>query len=238
MPLYLPATWGLVSATQQAPAPAKQALLGSGGGEVLVAARQRGNRDRLSPLPATLQALTDAGNGSTPSDGRAIFEIDEDTSLALDATLPDESIWPGATIDVQMTWQDVQSQSTDWPSSLSAFVHLRRNGDTVSQADGQPRYFVRPPLSVSRMSDGETMPLVDWRQLTVPDLAFEDGDGEWSLVVGIYDPISGERVDVVDDQGNPIAQEVTIGTLRWSRAPTPDQACALIQATCTSQTSR
>ena len=229
LPLYLPATWGLVTETRQA-ALTEQAVLGNSGGEALMTAQQRGERDRLSPLPTRPQALADAGT--------ATFAIDGAAPLTLDATLPEASIWPGATVDVLMRWQ-----GDAWPQDLSTFVHLRRDGETVSQADGQPRYFVRPPLSAAESPGAESsgakaMSLIDWRQLSVPDIAIDDGEGEWSLVVGIYDPSTGERVNVVDDQGNPTAQEVTVGTLRWSEAPVPDQACALIPATCASQPSR
>ncbi len=233
LPLYLPKRWGVVVDAAQASASSPGAIIGADGREVLATAVQRDKRERLTQLPSTQNALGPLVDDSGAETTQAIFAVSETDRLEMHTTILDETIWPGATIDVLLQWQGVE-----WPANLSAFVHLRRDGENVSQADGQPRYFVRPSIDSLETSD---MPsLVDWRQLTVPtdhpDASIDDG--EWSLVVGLYDPSTAERITVVDDQGNPAGQEVTIGTLRPRPPPVPDQACALIPATCESQTSR
>ncbi|MCB0161635.1 MAG: hypothetical protein KDD83_26040, partial [Caldilineaceae bacterium] len=70
----------------------------------------------------------------------------------------------------------------------------------------------------------------DWRQLTVPDEALPPG--AYRVVVGLYDPQTGARLDLLDENGAPIGQELTVATLQPAPPPTPDQACALIPATC------
>jgi len=233
LPLYLPKTWGVVIDAAQAPVYSPGAVIGADGQELLATSVQRSKEDRLEQVVSTGRGLAAGSDEKSSKTDRAIFSIDEADGLELQASLPNDAIWPGATIDVQLRWQ-----GAEWPADLSAFVHLRRDGENVSQADGPPRYFVRPPLDGLETAD---MPiLVDWRQLTVPDDQPDasDDDGEWSLVVGLYDPSTGERISVVDGQGNPVGQEVLIGTLRVRPPPVPDQACALIPATCESQTIR
>jgi uncharacterized membrane protein len=240
LPLYLPKTWGLVIDTKAVDATgasnlAPGAIVGLEGRERLATALQRGRQDRLTPAPSTQADLTPLVSEPDEDVGavRALFAVSETDTLEMHATLLDEAIWPGATVDVLLSWQGME-----WPANLSAFVHLRRDGENVGQADGKPRYFVHPPLESLKVANKPA--LVDWRQLTVPvnQPAPSVDDGKWNLVVGLYDPNNGERVDAVDSQGHPVGQEVTIGTLRWESAPVPDQACALIPATCASQTSR
>ena len=63
----------------------------------------------------------------------------------------------------------------------------------------------------------------------------EAGPGVWQVVVGLYDPVTGSRFPIVNDAGEVVGDEATIATLTVTSPPTPDQACALIPATCASQ---
>ena len=109
------------------------------------------------------------------------------------------------------------------------FVHLRRNGETVAQQDGAPRFLGESKPIASGSGDW----LNDWRQLTIPQDALVDG--EWTVVVGVYDPISGARLPLVANDGIPIGDELIVGTIHVGNPPVPDQACALIPETCASQ---
>jgi hypothetical protein len=130
----------------------------------------------------------------------------------------DRAGWPGDPRNVWMQW-GVET----WPAHLSAFVHLRRNGETVAQADGAPTFWGSelPPRAASGAAY-----LNDWRQVTIPADAATDGDCG-TLAVGLYDPQSGERV--------PLIERRRTGQSRWprrARRRSADQACALIPATC------
>ncbi len=138
--------------------------------------------------------------------------------------LAEQNHWPGDGVDLWARW-DLDG----WPDNLSAFVHLRHNGETVAQQDGSPRF-----LGESTQSRSESAVwLNDWRQLTIPLDALPEG--EWTVVVGVYDPSTGERLPMVADDGTPIGDELVVGTVDVGYPPVPDQACALIPATCAAQ---
>ena len=108
---------------------------------------------------------------------------------------------------------------------LTPFVHLRRDGENVAQQDGAPRWFV--PYGVAeRLQDRGFAN--DWRQMALP--ADAPVAGAWTLVVGLYDPATGQRAPVTDSAGH-TADELVIGQVRVQPPPVPDQACALLPAT-------
>ena len=113
----------------------------------------------------------------------------------------------------------------NWPGELPPdyvpFVHLRRGDTLISQSDGPPHVF----LPAAR-SDA----LTDWREITLPP-DVSPGD-LLTLVLGFYNPASGQRLDLLDTAGNPSGNELTLGLIRIIPPPPPDQTCALIPATC------
>ena len=109
------------------------------------------------------------------------------------------------------------------------FVHLRQDGANVAQNDGLPRYFVKY-AAADALAHGAA---VDWRQLAVPDAALSAG--KWSVAAGLYDPASGVRAAVIGENGTVIGDEIVLGVAVVDEPPVPDQACALIPATCASQ---
>jgi hypothetical protein len=123
----------------------------------------------------------------------------------------------------------------EWPANLAAFVHLRHNGSNVAQADGLPQWFGRQAMPTG--TSGDATYLNDWRQVTIP------GDtglgGEWQVVVGAYDPQTGQRLvwqpAEGGDQANTASDEVVLGNVRAAAPLLPDQACALLAGTCASQ---
>jgi uncharacterized membrane protein len=205
LPLYLPRTF---------------AVRGAGSEVQPVAIFHRQPDDQLTRLPDDLgiapdlgAALAAAGLGPLTTTTSEIHFPNGD-SAPLRVWVEDRAGWPGDPREVWMQWGVER-----WPAHLSAFVHLRRNGETVAQADGAPTFWDELPPRATGAAY-----LNDWRQVTIPaDAAI---DGVWTLAVGLYDPQSGQRVPLTsgDELVIPLAAPV---------APPPaDQACALIPATC------
>ncbi len=167
----------------------------------------------LGAAPDLGAALVEAGLGSLQMAATELRFADG-TTAPLRVWVEDCAGWPGDARNVWMQW-GVET----WPAHLSAFVHLRRNGETVAQADGAPTFWSEPP----RTETGAPF-LNDWRQVTIP--ADAPADGDWMLAVGLYDPQSGQRVPLST------GDELTIPLPTPSAPPIPDQACALIPATC------
>jgi hypothetical protein len=143
-----------------------------------------------------------------------------DQQATVTAWLP-RRVTAGHPLDLWLHWQ----QSEEIPfARVMPFVHLRRDGETLAQADGWPRYFVPLPRSAENLSD--------WRQLSLPaDLP----PGEVELYIGLFDPITGERLDTFDAGGRPVGNELLLGRVRIDPPLIPDQTCALIPAACASQ---
>ena len=228
LPLYLPHAFGVMVARTSG-----LTIAPVGVGNVdrqLVAAYQRNAQDKLVALnPLPFNESLDAARLDEQFPLSARFLLDNGTSISLRATIDTDALWPGATVDTRLLWQG--DGVAAWPQAVIAFVHLRHAGANQSQQDGLPRYYVLDP----QPTDGLW---ADWRQLTVPvDAAVDalDGAGAWQIVVGLYDPVQGTRLPVIDDAGNVVGDEVVVGTLMMRDAPVPDQSCALIPATCAAQ---
>jgi hypothetical protein len=126
----------------------------------------------------------------------------------------------GGVLDLHLLWGD--ETFGDWPAHLVAFVHLRQDETTIAQADGPPRFFtINPPV----------VGLAEWRQLALPATLLPGA--QVTVAVGLYDPVTGERVSL--QAGN--ANEMLVGPITVVAPPLPDQACALIPATCAAQPS-
>ncbi len=140
----------------------------------------------------------------------------EQATRSLHARLLQTTAWPNGSLTLWLQWDNLT-----WPSEWSVFVHLRHNGETIAQSDGAPKLGALTP------------PLNDFRQLLIPA---EIGVGEQvEVVVGLYQQQTGQRADLLDAGGNVLTNELTIGTVELVSAPMPDQACALIPATCAAQ---
>lgn len=176
----------------------------------------------LAAVPDIGAALVEAGLGPMSSVESEIHSPDA-APTQLRAWVAQDPTWPGGTLDVWIQWGLSHGDRAQWPEELSAFVHLRRNGETVAQVDGVPRFWV----GRADKTDAERPFLNDWRQLTIP--AELPGDGEWTLALGLYNPHSGERVPLAE------GDELIVRLPLLSHAPPPDQTCALIAQSCTSQ---
>jgi hypothetical protein len=112
---------------------------------------------------------------------------------------------PGETLSLTLYWHAERKPANDY----TVFVHLlNQEGQIVSQADGAPRSGAYP---TSWWASGEDV--VDVHHVSVPSQA---GPGQHTLVVGLYDPETGDRLLPVEDacgknnNGAVWLQEVTI----------------------------
>ncbi len=123
--------------------------------------------------------------------------------------LPDASIQGGDELNVILYWQARHPTTADY----KVFVHLVYDGQIISQHDAQPGLDGFP---TSRWRVGEIIP--DRHPISVPADA---PPGEYQLVVGLYDPLSGQRVALAAGGDSvTLSKAVTVGLpsrLRISR---------------------
>ncbi len=115
-------------------------------------------------------------------------------------SLGGQPVTAGETLSVSLYWQGIAE--TDL--AYRAFVHLGEN-PVRGQHDDDPA--CRLPTTLWRS-----------RQQTVGQFRVapspETPPGEYPLVVGLYDPASGERLPVLDEQGQVIADHIVLTTVR------------------------
>ncbi len=170
-------------------------------------------------LGAALQAFGEPVQGVVSG-----VQMPDGSGRALRVWLADRPVWPGDTVDVWLQWE-----GATWPAELAAFVHLRHNGVNVAQADGPPRFFGDAAAASNAAATGW---ISDWRQVVIPADATLDGD--WEVVVGVYAPATGERMELHSGKLW-LGDELSLGALTLVAPPAPDQACAMIPAACASQ---
>jgi hypothetical protein len=86
---------------------------------------------------------------------------------------------------------------------LTVFVHVYdENGQLVAQADGYPLLGLFPP---QRWQPGDVVR--DVRYIALPGRHAQQtvADGRYTIVVGWYDPVTGQRLPAFDRQGRPVA---------------------------------
>jgi 4-amino-4-deoxy-L-arabinose transferase-like glycosyltransferase len=148
---------------------------------------------------ATPAAFARSARGSQPADANLgnlvrLIGYDVDTRRA----------WPGGRIAVTLYWQ-AQAPITD---DYHVFAHLEGDGGTGGtptiwgQADGRPVCW--------------TYPTFDWRpgQIIADQHAIniepDTPRGDYQLIVGMYLPDSGARLDVLDEVGEPVGNFVEL----------------------------
>lgn len=88
-------------------------------------------------------------------------------------------------IVLALQWESLQAVDTDY----HVFVHvLDHSGQRVAQRDGQPVLWTRP---ISTWDPGEV--IIDRYGLLLPD---DFSPGTYTVSVGLYDPVSGQRLPV------------------------------------------
>lgn len=108
--------------------------------------------------------------------------------------LTDTTVKPGADLGLTLHWRATQTTG----ERLAVFAHLLDpEGAFLAQSDGEPG---QGELPTSSWLPGEY--LIDQHNLTV---RADARPGPATLVVGMYDPATGERLPWLDDAGQPVA---------------------------------
>ncbi|MCX6032809.1 MAG: DUF2079 domain-containing protein [Chloroflexi bacterium] len=105
--------------------------------------------------------------------------------------LPSATIHGGGPVNVVLYWETQQPIATNY----KVFVHLVRDGQLVGQHDAEPGLDGFP---TSNWRVGEVIP--DRHPIQIPSDA---PSGAYHLLVGFYDPVSGERV-ILSDGGDSV----------------------------------
>ncbi len=223
LPLALPRFWGIVTAGVSA----RKDLLAAqsaDGQRALVSVLLQGTQGLYElPLPpgsppfataVRLNPATATFADGTPGVALTLHGWGEATTVA-----------PGESFLLWLRWS-----GKGWPTGKTVFVHVRVDEQTVAQSDGAPRFFVfyDPDTLLAQRGVAD-----DVRQLAIPaDLS---PGTTLSIVVGLYDSVTGERLPLVDHTGLAVGEEWLFGHVTVTAPAMPDQACALIPMTCAAQ---
>jgi hypothetical protein len=98
---------------------------------------------------------------------------------------------PGNAIALELRWQSIRPVAQDY----HVFVHLLDSrGEKVAQRDGQPVQWLRP---ISSWQPGEE--ILDHYGFLLPSDAIP---GNYHIAVGLYDPVTGQRLPVSAGAGD------------------------------------
>lgn len=223
LPLWLPRFWGIV--TDRSAANDALVVAHSDDGRLALVNLFRQSEQGVVeiPLPAGTPPF---GTAQQQNSLTAFFQEEQGTTaLSLRGWSGALTVTPGKPFLVWLRWRGVA-----WPEQKTVFVHLRVNGNTVTQQDGMPRFFLFPDANHLLASDGV---LEDVRELTIPEEV--PLGAKASVVVGLYDEESGVRLPIIDHNGMPMGEEWVVGDYPIVPSATPDQACAMIPASCATQ---
>ena len=116
--------------------------------------------------------------------------------------LPAGPVRPGAEVKLTLYWQVLGKVGGDYTVS----IHLLDGNDVrVGQADGPPLNNTYP---TSFWAAGES--LADAHRLTIPA---NIAPGRYRIAVGLYDPISGLRLPVLEPQETPPTNRIIVAAL-------------------------
>jgi uncharacterized membrane protein len=198
LPWYLPAAW----------APAVGVFQGDSWADV-------GRRWRVQGAAARFDQETWAQLTAVRREGRRLIPLVEDAAPTPIASwntaagtpwgdlrrvrgLPTTLDSAGVTLPLTLTWQLAAPAAP----GLSVFVHLRDGaGHNVAQADGQPVWFGPQPFNVWAVGQ----PGSDRRNLEIPATV---APGAYTLVLGLYDADSGQRLPLTTG-----GDETAVGTV-------------------------
>jgi hypothetical protein len=172
-------------------------------------AGQSGTQARLQPgvpiAPLDLSApLRQAAASNTVAFSQGMTLVADFGELSRAASLPAQ-ITPGQPLTVTLTW----AARAPPLLNLTAFVHLlAADGAILAQDDHQPTSG-QYPTSLWRPGEGSA----ETYFLTVPAGAA----GPVTLIAGLYDAPTGQRMAVLDQAGQPIGDHVVLMTLTIAR---------------------
>jgi hypothetical protein len=154
-------------------------------------AGQGGDRLALYALEEAY-SLTETGLGTVFGDPDSDVPVTEENGwIRLEGYSVTPTVEPGGELLLALVWRSLQPVDYDY----HVFVHLLdASGAKLDQRDGQPVQWMRP---TSTWQAGEE--IVDRYGLLLPaDLPV----GSYAIVVGLYDPVSGQRLPVSAGPGD------------------------------------
>jgi hypothetical protein len=142
---------------------------------------------------ALVEPLVEAGLGTFFGDPAAAQSgVDEHNGwIRLNGYALTTASRPGGAILLSLRWESIRQVDYDY----HVFVHLLDGrGEKVMQRDGQPVQWMRP---ISTWRPGEE--IVDHYGLLLAD---DMPTGEYTIAVGLYDPVSGQRLPISAGPGD------------------------------------
>ena len=136
--------------------------------------------------------LTEAGLGLLFGDPTATGPLSRDEGrIRLQGYGLTAEVMPGDAIALELRWQSIRPVQQDY----HVFVHLLDSrGEKVAQRDGQPVQWMRP---ISTWQPGEE--ILDHYGFLMPLDAIP---GDYTIAVGLYDPVTGQRLPVSAGAGD------------------------------------
>jgi len=111
---------------------------------------------------------------------------------------------PAAELQLLLVWEALGPS----PVPLTAFTHLvSPEGQVVAGHDGPPAGGQQP---TDRWEPGQT--IADYHPIAMPAGL---PPGRYQLEAGLYDPATGERLPVLNLQGEVVGSSVVLGTVEW-----------------------
>jgi uncharacterized membrane protein len=101
--------------------------------------------------------------------------------------IADKAVSPGDELDVTLYWRAPQPLDKDY----KVFVHVIKDGQVIAQHDAEPELGGYP---TTRWPAGQVVP--DRHPIQIPPAA---QPGSYSVMVGLYDPVSGVRAQLAQD---------------------------------------
>ena len=234
LPLYLPTLWGLRVApagqhsTQGDLSPYSQTLLQSPAGTTtLVQLFGRLKDGQVQPLSATSEEgrQQEAVESMVTAQGEFLLGA---TPIPVTLSAPAQ-VSLGTKLTLRLLWGG--DSLVDWPVNYALFVHLRQGATTIAQVDGPPRFFYTEAVTEGSKSTG--IQIHEWRQLDLPE-SIKAGE-QVIVAIGLYNPATGERLILQQATAQGTDNELLTGPIAVGVQPIPDQACALVPASCASQ---
>ena len=158
------------------------------GNYLLIDDRVSGPNNQRVALYALAPAhpLVEAGLGTVFGDPAAPAPVTEENGwFRLNGYAMTAEARPGDAVLLTLLWQSLQPVDYNY----QVFVHLLdAQGNKVAQRDGQPVQWLRP---TSTWQPGEE--IVDRYSWLLPDTT---ATGRYTIAVGLYDPVTGQRLPV------------------------------------------
>lgn len=220
LPLFLPAAWAPAVAVeadgQRLPPQVGGPAAATAAGEAILGGWERQD-GRLVPIGEPREAYPVAARFTARG-----------WSVRLTHAAMRRAAAPGRRYALALRWASDEGPA---PADYRVFVHLRNAaGRTIANGDATPTWFA--PRPVNRWS----RPFALWSAYGIP-IPADAAPGQYTLVIGWYDPETGKRLATTGADGNEVATEFVLGTVVVDplAGPRPDLCCLMAPECCASQ---